>query len=91
MDDIVNRITDEIKIREKRAQRPVIANASNRHIHLLEADKDALFGKGYKLTKIKDLMQPGEHACKETVTIKGAKGEIKNVRVLGPLRKATQL
>jgi len=91
MDDIVQRITDSVRTREKRAQRPVIANVSNRHIHLLASDMETLFGKGYKLTKIKDLMQPGEHACKETVTIKGAKGEIKNVRVLGPLRKATQV
>ena len=91
MDDVIHRITDNLKIREKRAQRPVVANVSNRHIHLLASDMEALFGKGYKLTKIKDLMQPGEHACKETVTIKGSRGEIKNVRVLGPLRKATQV
>jgi len=91
MEDIIHRITDSVKIREKRAQKPVVANSSNRHIHLLAADMETLFGKGYTLTKIKDLMQPGEHACKETVAIKGSKGEIKNVRVLGPLRKITQL
>ncbi len=36
-------------------------------------------------------MQPGEFASKESVTIKGPKGEIKKVRVLGPVRKATQV
>jgi len=64
---------------------------SNRHIHLSEADKTILFGEDYKLTKLKDLKQPGQFACKETVTIKGSKGEIENVRVLGPERKQTQV
>ena len=64
---------------------------SNRHIHLSEADKTILFGQNYKLTKLKDLRQPGQFACKETVTIKGPKGEIENVRVLGPERKQTQV
>jgi len=64
---------------------------SNRHIHLSEADKTILFGENYKLTKQKDLKQPGQFACKETVTIKGPKGEIEKVRVLGPERKQTQV
>ena len=33
---------------------------SNRHIHLTEAHVEALFGKGYKLTPIKELSQPGQ-------------------------------
>lgn len=64
---------------------------SNRHIHLSEADKTVLFGENYKLTKLKDLRQPGQFACKETLTIQGPKGEIENVRVLGPERKQTQI
>ncbi|HVI42404.1 MAG TPA: PduL/EutD family phosphate acyltransferase [Anaerovoracaceae bacterium] len=64
---------------------------SNRHIHLSEADKTILFGGNYKLTKLKDLRQPGQFAYKETVTVKGPKGEIENVRVLGPERKQTQV
>ena len=74
-----------------RASKPVIVNVSNRHIHLHQNEVDALFGKGYQLTKLRDLMQPGEHACNELLTIAGKKGEIPNVRVLGPLRKATQI
>ncbi len=68
----------------------VIVNLSNRHIHLARADVEALFGPGYQLTKTKDLMQPGQFACAETVTIKGPKGSIEKVRILGPERKETQ-
>lgn len=64
---------------------------SNRHIHLSQADLDQLFGAGYQLTPMKDLSQPGQFACKETVTICGPKGAIEKVRVLGPVRKETQI
>lgn len=68
----------------------VLVNLSNRHIHLSREDVEALFGKGYQLTKTKDLMQPGQFACAETVTIKGPKGSFEGVRILGPERKETQ-
>ncbi|MCQ4635127.1 phosphate propanoyltransferase [Anaerovorax odorimutans] len=64
---------------------------SNRHLHLSQADLDTLFGAGYQLTPIKDLSQPGQFACKETVTIAGPKGAIEKVRVLGPVRSKTQV
>ena len=64
---------------------------SNRHIHLCREDLNHLFGKGYELTKIKDLKQPGQFASDEVVTIKGPKGEFKKVRILGPLRDETQV
>ena len=64
---------------------------SNRHIHLSQADLDQLFGAGYQLTPMKELSQPGQFACKETVTICGPKGAIEKVRVLGPGRKETQI
>ncbi len=64
---------------------------SNRHIHLSEEDLFALFGEQYALTNLKDLSQPGEFAAKETVTIAGPKGQISRVRILGPVRQATQL
>ncbi|MHC1723674.1 MAG: phosphate propanoyltransferase [Aminipila sp.] len=64
---------------------------SNRHIHLSQADLNALFGEGYQLTKMKDLSQPGQYACKETVTICGPKGAIEKIRVLGPVRSKTQV
>lgn len=64
---------------------------SNRHIHLDRGDMDALFGKGCELTHKKDLGQPGQYASEETVTIKGPKGQIGKVRVLGPLRPRRRL
>lgn len=64
---------------------------SNRHIHLSQEDLNTLFGAGYELNKIKDLKQPGQYAAKEVVTIAGPKGSIQNVRILGPVRGATQV
>ena len=43
------------------------------------------------LLEMKDLSQPGQYACKETVTVVGPKGAIEKVRILGPVRKATQI
>ncbi|NWL86591.1 propanediol utilization protein [Paenibacillus sp. 79R4] len=65
--------------------------ASGKHVHLCREDIDALFGKGYQLTKAKDLSQPGQYACKERVTLIGPKGSLHNVVVLGPERKASQV
>ncbi|MBQ9761339.1 MAG: phosphate propanoyltransferase [Clostridia bacterium] len=70
----------------------VPVGVSNRHIHLTREHVEILFGKGYELTKIKDLSQPGQYACKETLTIIGpSMRAIEGVRVLGPERKASQV
>lgn len=69
----------------------VPVGVSARHIHLTQEHVEALFGEGYHLTKKKDLMG-GQYACNETVTVVGLKlRAIENVRVLGPVRKASQL
>lgn len=72
------------------SQNQVIVNLSNRHIHVSKEDLAILFGQGHSLTKTKDLMQTGQFACEETVTIRGPKGAISGVRILGPERKETQ-
>ena len=90
-EEIVKNITEKIMKRIDRSEKPIIANVSNRHIHLTKEDLEVLFGKGYQLTKLKDLMQPGEFASKEKVILRGKKEEISDVRVLGPLRKFTQV
>ncbi len=64
---------------------------SNHHVHLSESDVEVLFGTGHKLTNIKDLSQPGQFACEEMVTLVGPKGSISKVRILGPVRKASQV
>lgn len=64
---------------------------SNRHLHVSIEVLEQLFGKGYELTHLKDLGQPGQFACVETVTLVGEKGSIENVRILGPVRKEAQV
>jgi putative phosphotransacetylase len=64
---------------------------SNRHIHLSQADLEVLFGAGYELKKFKDLSQPGQYAAEEKVDVVGTKGTLKGVRILGPVRKETQI
>lgn len=72
-------------------QRSVPIGVSNRHIHLDRADMDILFGQDSELTFKKELGQPGQYAAEETVTLHGPKGELGRVRVLGPLRSASQM
>lgn len=69
----------------------VPVSVSARHVHLQEDHIELLFGKGYTLTKLRDLSQPGQFACEEQVTLVGPKGRIERVRVLGPARKQTQV
>ena len=63
---------------------------SNKHVHLSQADVDALFGEGYQLTPFKPLSQPGQYACEEKVTVVGPKGQ-QTMRVLGPVRPESQV
>ena len=69
----------------------VPVGVSARHVHLTQEHVEALFGKGYQLTKKKDLMG-GQFASNEQVTIVGLKlRAIENVRILGPVRSKTQV
>lgn len=72
-------------------KRFVPAAASNRHIHVSPQDLETLFGKGYALKPERALSQPGQFASAETVSILGTKGQIDQVRVLGPSRGKTQV
>lgn len=69
----------------------VPVGVSARHVHLTQEHVEILFGEGYQLTKKKELMG-GQFASNELVTIVGLKlRAIENVRVLGPVRKASQV
>ncbi|MDP4159128.1 MAG: phosphate propanoyltransferase [Bacillota bacterium] len=64
---------------------------SNRHVHLSQEDLQKLFGDNYSLRVKKELSQLGEFAAEETLTLVGPKGRIEGVRILGPIRKQTQV
>jgi len=104
-DEIVKLVVTEVlqRLREEQAVKgeevkmsqngsPVIyCNYSNRHCHLSREAADALFGEGYELKIMKNLIQPGEFAAEEIITIVGPKGDTLPVRVLGPIRAKTQV
>ena len=80
---------ENAKENEKRMTVPV--GVSARHIHLTQEDVEKLFGADYQLTKKKDLMG-GQFAANEQCTIVGLKlRAIENVRILGPVRKKSQV
>lgn len=87
---LVRKVIEEMPSRDAGADIPI--GVSNRHIHLTKQDVETLFGEGYELTKIKDLKQPGQYACRETLTIVGpSMRPIEGVRVLGPVRSRSQV
>ena len=89
---LVSRVIEGVRGGSATAEGDIPVGISNRHIHLSPADVETLFGKGYELTKIKDLSQPGQYACKEQLTIVGpSMRAIEGVRVLGPERKRSQV
>ena len=69
----------------------VMVETSARHVHVTQETLEKLFGAGATLTKKKELSQPGQFASMERITIVGPKGEMKNVSILGPVRKADQV
>lgn len=80
-------------------EKKVDITISNHHVHLLQEDIYALFGEGAELP-VKTLLAPPEkyenggkadYASTRTVTLKGPKGCIEKVRVLGPARRYTQV
>ncbi len=69
----------------------VTIGVSQRHVHLSRKDLDILFGEGFELTKKKTLMGR-EFASDQFVTLVGPSlKSIEKVRVLGPVRKDTQV
>jgi len=78
--EVVSELKGEIKV-----------GVSQRHVHLSREDLDILFGKGFELTVSKYLMGR-EYASEQFVTLVGPSlKSIEKVRVLGPVRKNTQV
>lgn len=78
-----------INVASKYNEVPVSISA--RHIHVSKEDLEILFGASYKLTKFKDISQPGQYAAEEKVMLVGPRGSLTNIRILGPVRKETQV
>ena len=80
----VNKVLDEMR------QRPIPIGISSRHIHLAAADYARLF-PAQPIQPKKALLQPGQYAAEQTVTLVGPKGRLNNVRLLGPLRQTSDM
>ena len=96
LEEVLKLLLTAVKEREEKKKEinesfEIPVGISNRHIHLSKKHVETLFGEGYELTKLKDLSQKGQYACKETITICGPRGSIEKVRVLGPIRSKTQV
>ena len=63
---------------------------SNRHVHL-DRDTCMMLFLSDELKVVKNLSQDGEFVSDKMVSIVTSKGEINNVRVIGPLRSKTQV
>lgn len=84
---IVSRVLSDMAGEKKE----IPIESSARHVHLTKEAVECLFGKGTTLTKKRDLSQPGEFLSEQRLKLVTAKGEIANVAVLGPERKAVQV
>ena len=61
-------------------RRPIRVSTSAHHVHLCQADVDALFGKGHQLTEKSRLFIDSEFACTETVNLIGRRGRVDTVQ-----------
>jgi putative phosphotransacetylase len=69
----------------------VLIEISARHIHLSLKDLEVLFGKNYKLKKLKKLSQADDFAAQEKIDVKFGEHILKGIRIVGPVRKETQI
>jgi len=93
---LVEQIVREVVLKKLRApdgQAPKLTVlASARHMHVCREDLDVLFGPGHALTVEHPLFQEGNFAAQETVTLIGPRSRlISNLRILGPMRKESQV
>jgi acetate kinase len=73
------------------SQIPIPIGVSAHHIHLSQQHAEQLFGTDNNLTPHIPLSQPGQFAAEQSVRLTGPRGSIDRVRVLGPVRKESQV
>lgn len=83
MEQSIDRLTEELCSRLF-----VELEASGRHVHVTKEQAQILFG--HDLTEKRPLSQPGQYLAAERVTMRGPKGSLTNVAVLGPCRPEGQ-
>ena len=93
VEQIVRQVAlDYLRKGENGAAPVLTVQTSSRHMHVCREDMDVLFGPGSELTFDRPLFQEGNFAAKETVTIVGPRNRlISNLRILGPMRKQSQV
>lgn len=69
----------------------ISTGVSARHLHLNREHLEILFGKGYQLTPKRRLSIPSQFVCEERVDIRGPKGSLDKVAIIGPTRPRTQV
>ncbi|MDR1467110.1 MAG: phosphate propanoyltransferase [Oscillospiraceae bacterium] len=69
----------------------ILVEVSARHIHLSEADFKKLFGSDASLGVKRNLSQKGQFLSDKKIDLIGTKSVIKDVSILGPFRKDTQI
>ena len=92
-ESIVRKVTESILeiLKTENADDGIRVGVSARHVHLSKNDLETLFGKGHELTPKKYLMG-GQFAAEECVTlVSPSLKTIEGVRVLGPVRPASQI
>jgi putative phosphotransacetylase len=93
VEQIVRQVALDYLRKGQNGKAPVLTvQTSSRHMHICREDMDTLFGPGTELTFDRPLFQEGNFAAKETVTIVGPRNRlISNLRILGPMRKQSQV
>ena len=88
---LIESITDSVmKILNKENDGGIKVGVSARHVHLSQQDLETLFGK--KELTVKKYLMGGQFAAEECVTlVSPSLRSIEGVRVLGPVRKQSQV
>jgi len=89
---VLQRLGARVSTSRRLAPSPLRVTVSARHMHVSQEDLEKLFGPRHQLTPMRPLYQEGQYASEETVTLIGPKRRlISNLRILGPVRKQTQV